>query len=256
MSANTDAILKSFELRHSFRSHIPKMNKRISSIKFSSDGEKLLSCSNQHAIEIYDCSTAKQQTIPCQKYGSGIVDFTNSPDNVIVTSTRRGHAVRELSIEENCYKTCFSGHSDLVTGLAMNGDQNCFLTASRDKKVLLWDIRMPNAQHAHTDLPEAPLIAWHPSNLMFGVGLPEANIIRLFDIRGMESGSFAKFIFNPDLNKWTSLKFSPDGNRILASTNGSTVRIIDSFTGKLLKVLWGMHFFTLKHYTMVFHVRI
>lgn len=249
MSANTDAILKSFEMRIPFRCHIPNMDKRISSIKFSSDGEKLISCSNQHTIEIYDCSTATQQTIPCRKYGSGIVDFSNSPDNVIVTSTKRGHAVRELSIEENCYKTCFSGHSDLVTGLAMNGDRNCFLTASRDKKVLLWDIRTPNAQHAHTDLPEAPLIGWHPSNLMFGVGLPDANIIRLFDIRGMESGSFAKFIFNPDLSKWTSLKFSPDGNQILVSTNGSTVRIIDSFTGKLLKVLCGMDFFLLQNLT-------
>lgn len=245
MSANTEALLQSFKM---FPCHMRNRDKRITSIRFSSDGEKLISSSNFNAIEIYDCSTIKQNTIPCQKYGSGIIDFTNSTNNIIVTSTKRGHDVRELSIEENCYKTCFSGHSDLVTGLAMNTDQNYFLTASRDRKVLLWDIRAPKAQHAHTDLPEPPLIAWHPSNLMFGVGLPDANIIRLFDIRGMESGSLAKFIFNPDPNKWTNLKFSPDGNQILVSTNGSRIRIVDSFTGKLLKVFCGMHFFNLKHY--------
>lgn len=247
MSANTDELLKSYEMRVCFRSHVPNMDKHISSIKFSLDGEKLISSSNQNTIEIYDCSTTKQQTIPCQKYGNGIVDFTNTSDNIVVTSTKRGHVVRELSIEENCYKTCFAGHTDLVTGLAMNGDRNCFLTASRDKKIMLWDIRVPHAQNAHNDLPEPPLIGWNPNGLMFGVGLPEANIIRLFDVRGMESGSFAKFIFNPDLNKWTSLKFSPDGDQIMVSSNGSKIRIIDSFTGKLLKVFCGMHFFDLQN---------
>lgn len=253
MSANTDALFQSYEMRTCFRSYVPNMDKHISSIKFSSDGEKLISANNQNTIELYDCSTTEQQTIPCQKYGSGIVDFINGPDNIIVTSTKCGHAVRELSIEENCYKACFTGHSDLVTGLAMKGDQNCFLTASRDKKVMLWDIRVPHAQNAHAGLPEPPLIGWHPNGQMFAVGLPDANIIRLFDTRGLENGSFTKFIFNPELNKWTSLKFSPDGNQILASTNGSYVRIIDSFTGKMLKVFCGMqfamHFFNVIHYT-------
>ena len=39
--------------------------------------------------------------------------------------------------------------------------------------------------------------------------------------------------------EWTGLKFSPDGKTILISTNGSLIRLIDAFNGKLMQSFTG-----------------
>jgi COMPASS component SWD2 len=39
--------------------------------------------------------------------------------------------------------------------------------------------------------------------------------------------------------EWTGLKFSPDGKTILISTNGSLIRLIDAFNGKLMQTFTG-----------------
>ena len=39
--------------------------------------------------------------------------------------------------------------------------------------------------------------------------------------------------------EWTGLKFSPDGKTILISTNGSLIRLIDSFSGETLQTFTG-----------------
>ena len=39
--------------------------------------------------------------------------------------------------------------------------------------------------------------------------------------------------------EWTGLKFSPDGKSILISTNGSVIKLIDSYAGTSLQTFTG-----------------
>ena len=39
--------------------------------------------------------------------------------------------------------------------------------------------------------------------------------------------------------EWTGLKFSPDGKSILISTNGSVIKLIDSYSGSSLQTFTG-----------------
>ena len=39
--------------------------------------------------------------------------------------------------------------------------------------------------------------------------------------------------------EWTGLKFSPDGKSILISTNGSVIKLIDSYNGSSLQTFTG-----------------
>lgn len=238
MSLLTEEIFQHFEMRIINRNHIPNFEKRISSIKFSANGEKLISTSNQCTIELYDCDTTNQKVFQLQKYGCGQCDFTTDIGKVIVTSTRRSHSVRELFIEKYEYGTCYNGHNNLVTGLDVHNSEKMFLTGSRDKSILLWDIRIPNSIGAEKDLPDTPLITWHPKGIMFAAGL-ESNAVCLYDIRGIGRGPMMKFKLNTDAMKWTSLKFSPNGKSMLISTNGTKVRILDSFTGRILRAYGG-----------------
>ena len=49
------------------------------------------------------------------------------------------------------------------------------------------------------------------------------------------------FIFSADSKEieWTGLKFSPDGKSILISTNGSVIKLIDSYNGTSLQTFTG-----------------
>ena len=48
-------------------------------------------------------------------------------------------------------------------------------------------------------------------------------------------------IFSADSKEieWTGLKFSPDGKSILISTNGSVIKLIDSYNGTSLQTFTG-----------------
>lgn len=258
VSKLSDEVLQSFEMRFWFRSYFSS-HEYYSSIKFSGNGKTLIASRNDNAIETFDCNTSQRKLIPSKKYGCGLIDYCNNDENILVTSTIREKAVRELCIEKNMYNTCFLGHTDSITALAVHPNKNTFLTGSLDKRILLYDIRIATAQAAQTHLPDTPLISWDPNGMMFAVGFDEnsigseanncdstrnstsskENTIRLYDIRGLGNGPLLKFNFNAESSMWKSLKFSPNGEKILISTNGAKVRVIDSFFGKVLRVYGG-----------------
>lgn len=231
-----DRLMKSFHLRSSFPSFIPHQDKRIISMKFSNDGEKLVASSNYNNLKIYNCDIASQEySLMLNKYGSGITDFMDTNDRVLITSTKRSHSVRELNVEKNAYQTKYDGHSGLVTSLSVHREKRFFLTGSEDKSVLLWDFRCQNPQNAQTDMADVPLTAFEPKGDMFIIGL-QSKLIELYDIRGLGYGPFNEFKINPDESKWTSMKFSPTGEQILISSSGTKIRLIDSVFGKLQQV--------------------
>ena len=60
------------------------------------------------------------------------------------------------------------------------------------------------------------------------------------DIRSFDKGPFSVFELNLEKEcDWTGLKFSRDGKAILISTNGSTIRLIDAFSGAPLQTFTG-----------------
>lgn len=233
----SDDVMKSFCVRKLVTSYTPNSDKRIWSLKFSSDGEKLLSSSNQNAIEIYDCDTTRQNVIPLRRHGSGFCDFSADNGMVLITSTRGDHAVRELSIEKYEYSKLFFGHTDRVTSMAVNLKDNTFLTGARDRSVLLWDIRTQSPQGTKKDLEDTPLVSWSPCGQMFSIAMEtrENRMVCFYDLRGIDNGPFVTHKFNKDMMVWKSVKFSPDGKSILISTNSTKVRLIDSYTGKTIR---------------------
>lgn len=258
VSKLNDEILQNFEMRIWFQSYL-KSYKNHSSIKFSANGKTLIASRHDDAIETFDCNTSQRKLIPSKKYGCGLIDYCNNDENILVTSTIRDKAVRELCIEKNLYNTCFLGHTDSIAALAVHPNQNTFLTGSLDKSILFYDIRVATAQAAQTNLTDTPLISWNPKGVMFAVGLNEdfndlqvkngvskrnsigskGNTIRFYDIRGLGNGPVLKFNFNAESSAWQSLKFSPNGDKMLISTSGTKVQVIDSFSGKVLRVYGG-----------------
>lgn len=71
----TDSVVRSFKVAKVFRENQDKIN----SIDFSTNGEKLISCSFDDQIVLYDCEKGTQtRTVNSKKYGVDLIHFTHS----------------------------------------------------------------------------------------------------------------------------------------------------------------------------------
>ena len=179
--------------------------------------------------------------------------------------------IRYLNVGENKYISYFRGHSKRVVTLCMSPTDDSFLSGSLDKTIRLWDLRSANCQGL-MHLAGRPVAAFDPEGLIFAAGI-NSESVKLYDLRSFDKGPFSSFKFSGkifqncfNLNffifikiaqftaffnvllciisadkdiEWTGLKFSPDGKTILISTNGSLIRLIDSFSGDTLQTFTG-----------------
>lgn len=235
MASLSDDLVRKFQPTAHFRDFAPNNDKRINSMAISQNGQTLISASNYHVLDVYDCNRGTQtNVIHLRKYGCGVVDFVdNDNQNILISSKKRDHIIRPLNIETKSYGTYYVGHRDFLSSLCVHRSSGLFLSASMDKTVRLWDTRSPRGVSVAT-FDGSPVCAWDPSGVLFGVGV-DSHQIQLFDIRGLDNGPFCSFVWNKEFNcEWNSLKFSSDGKQILISTNGTKLRVVDSIYGKIV----------------------
>ncbi|CAG9798142.1 unnamed protein product [Chironomus riparius] len=231
-----NAVIHSFKVAKVFRENQEKSN----SIDFSTSGEKLISCSEDDQIVLYDCEKGTQtRTVNSKKYGVDHIRFTHSSMTAIHSSTKVDDTIRYLSLHDNKYLRYFPGHTKKVTSLNISPIDDTFISGSLDKTLRLWDLRSPNCQGV-MHLQGKPIAAFDPEGLIFAAGV-NSESIKLYDLRSFDKGPFVTFMLNQEKEcEWTGLKFSKDGKTILISTNGSIIRLIDAFHGTPLQTFTGI----------------
>jgi len=215
----------------------------INNINFSSDGTNLITSSVDDQIIIYDCEKGVQKrTINSKKYGVDLVQFCNNKGQAVHASTKENDVIRYISLAENKYIRYFNGHSKKVVTICMNPSDETFLSGSLDKTIRLWDLRSNSCQGL-MNLSGRPVAAFDPEGLIFAAGVNSEHV-KLYDLRSFDKGPFASFPIKAESTRpkdcdWTGLKFSPDGKFILISTNGSEIKLIDSFQGNVIQNFTG-----------------
>ncbi|KAJ8304346.1 hypothetical protein KUTeg_017929 [Tegillarca granosa] len=209
----TDNVVRNFRVAKIFRENTD----RINSIDFSSNGETLISSSDDDSIVIYDCiNGTPKKTLNSKKYGVDLICYTHAVNTALHSSTK----------------------VDVVT-LNMSPVNDSFLSGSLDKTIRIWDLRSQNCQGL-MHLPGRPVAAFDPEGLIFAAGI-NSECVKLYDLRSFDRGPFANFKLTQDKDcDWTGMKFSPDGKLILISTNGQIVRLIDAFQGNPLQTFMGI----------------
>lgn len=128
---DTDTYMSSFNMFPNFRRPINNPDKRIDTIKFSPDGERLIAASNQRTLELYNCNTAQQENLfQLYKYGVKVVDFIDSNNSVLVGSTggvKNDYGIRLLDMKRNEFKTIYTGHTNTAISLAVSLEQKLFV---------------------------------------------------------------------------------------------------------------------------------
>lgn len=236
MDSLNDQVWSKFYVRQNFRDFSASADKRVTTIKFSSDGEQLVATGNNGVIEVYNCDTGRQSIVRTRKYGCGTFDHTSENSKIIVASAnpKTRPICSHLDIERNDYIIHYSGHQSIVTSIRVNPDRNSFFTAARDKNVFLWDKRTAVAVRKQI-FDSTPLIDLNPTGKNLAVGI-ESRIIELYDLRGLGNGPYISFHLPPfESMELTSIKFSHDGNQLLLSSNNIRIQVLDATNGRELK---------------------
>ncbi|XP_070558836.1 WD repeat-containing protein 82-like [Ptychodera flava] len=232
----TDVVMRSFRVAKMFRD---QNTDRINSVDFASNGDTLVSSSDDDSIVIYDCQEGKpKRTLFSKKYGVDLIRYTHAANTVVYSSNKIDDTIRYLSLHDNKYIRYFHGHTKKVVSLSMSPVDDTFLSGSLDKTIRLWDLRSPNCQGL-MHLQGRPVCSFDPEGLIFGAGI-NSEMIKLYDLRSFDKGPFTTFRLQADRDcDWTGLKFSADGKMVLISTNGAVIRLIDAFTGNPLQTFMG-----------------
>jgi len=210
--------------------HYKENQDQITNIHYSNDGMNIITSSADDQIIIYDCEKGTQKsTINSKKYGVDLIHFTQNKGHAVHASTKENDIIRYMSLKENKYIRYFGGHDKRVVTLAMNPADDTFLSGSLDKSIRLWDLRSNHCQGL-MKLAGRPVAAFDPDGLIFAAGI-NSESVKLYDLRSFDKGPFSSFKLQADSKEieWTGLKFSPDGKSILISTNGSVIKLIDSY---------------------------
>jgi len=231
MKLNNES-LKSFEQAKTFSEHASKVN----SLSFSFDGQKCLASSDDDSISIYLISTGtRDKKVFSKKYGVTHATFTKNSDRCIYGSNKKNDDIRYHDLNEDKYIRYFSGHQRSVVSLAnCNASQaELFLSGSQDRTLRLWDVRSSHCQ-GFLKTQGIPIGAFDPEGCIFAAGI-DSNIVRLYDIRTFDKGSFSTFhVQNTDKSEWKKLEFSGDGRQIMITTDGGSAKLIDAFSGDLM----------------------
>ncbi|XP_013794751.1 WD repeat-containing protein 82-like [Limulus polyphemus] len=230
-----DNVIQSFCVAKVFKENTLSIN----SMDFSSNGETLISSSDDDSIVIYDCEKGTyKKTLNSKKYGVDLIRYTHAANTAVHSSTKVDDTIRYLSLHDNKYLRYFPGHTKKVVTLCMSPVDDTFLSGSQDRSVRLWDLRSPNCQGL-MHLSGQPVANFDPEGLIFAVGVTGEGV-KLYDLRSFDKGPFTTFKVphNKDC-EWTGLKFSPDGKSLLISTNGQALHLIDAFHGTSLHTFKG-----------------
>lgn len=230
----SDDLITRFEMFPNFRRPVNNEDRRVGSIKFSSDGERLVAANNHRILELYNCNTGQQvKPFYLFKHGMSVIDYMDANDRILIGSigaTKGDFAIRELDMTKNAFAISYVGHQKPSVSLSVNMEKKLFVSGGHDKTVLLFDFRVPSPQTGLTNLPAVPMVAIHPKTDDLCAVALEDNRIELHDLRFLKA-PFTVFKFNSDPMKWTHFKFSPNGDQILISSNTPRIRIINSFNG-------------------------
>lgn len=168
----------------------------------------------------------------------------------LTCETAYHHKIRHLDLNNRQFIHYYNGHEKQVTSISLNHHHNCILSSSLDQTVRLWDNRLncdiPAGDRSSLGtirIPAAgiPFANFDPMGIIFAVGI-NRDSIRLYDIRNFGKGPFKVKLYKDYDDKekdWKQLVFSPDGQKIAISTNGTKMRIIDAFSLEKISSLTG-----------------
>ena len=206
----------------------------VTSVAFSSDGQKALTGSYDTDTRLWDVATGiLEKTF--EGAGSFVVSVAFSPDDMKVLTSSEDSIIRLWDIEKGEIEHTFEPKSVGITVAVFSPDGKKIAVGTKDKKVIIWDITKTKPEktiNAHED--EVSTVVFSPDSKQ----LLSSSMDRTAKLWNMATGKLEKTFAEHELGL-TSGCFSPDGKKILTGSLDKTAILWDVATGQSIKTFWG-----------------
>lgn len=192
---------------------------RIDSIKFSVDGNHLVSVSiYDHSVILWNIRTGFSMRLPTEK--GEYHDATFSPDGERLAIVSLDGLVQVWEMATMCWLNSFKVHSDNVSSIEFSPDGKLLATSSRDETVKIWDTTNGNLVHVLDGHKEWVSSAYFSPDGKYLVSTSNT-VIKIWD---MNSGKCVSSWYGRWGNMF-SARFTPDGRRIVYGSSDATIRM-------------------------------
>jgi WD40 repeat protein len=218
----------------------------VNSVAFSPDGSLFVSGDSNGAICLWDTRTSRM--IGKFQEESIVYSLAFSPDGSRVASGSRSNNICQWDVKTGeLVGNPLRGHFSDVKSVAFSPDGLQIASGSADRTIRLWDARVvPSPKHSLTDeritrrkgLVGATIFTLSPDAAQVATGSVTGRIYFWHvntgnAVRKTERVNPSKPIFN-----LVALAYSPDGCKLIASSNSQGLRLFDVTTGKLIGKPW------------------
>ncbi|MDZ4836245.1 MAG: hypothetical protein SGJ27_20900 [Candidatus Melainabacteria bacterium] len=206
----------------------------IKALDFSSDGNKVLSSSQDNSIRLWNPNSGKEiGKFEGHEDDVNCVIFSPSGSNALSGGSDK--TVRLWDIDQGTELKKFEGHTNLVTCVAFSESGSRVASGSYDGTVRIWDTSTgKQVKQLEGNLGTVRALAFTPD----GDQIVSGGTDKTVTLWNINTGAVVRK-FSGHKNEISSLAISQDGNKILSSSRDLTIQLWDLSTGEPLKLLQG-----------------
>ncbi len=193
---------------------------KVMSVAFSHDGRRLISCSWDRTIRIWQVETAECLLI-LHGHEDCVMSAKFSPNGKMIASGSQDKTVRIWEIDSSKTLLHLLGHDQNVYAIDFDPEGKTLATASEDKTVGLWDVETGTRTQELKGHEDGILdVVFNPCQPFLATASKDKTV-RLWNLI---SGQSPKVLTGHQ--DWVRcIAFSPDGKRIASGSSDRTMRI-------------------------------
>jgi len=204
----------------------------VRAVRLSVDGMYMMTCGSDKSLKLWNPRKGTQ--LKCYMgHGFEVLDAMGSCDNSQIASCGSDKAVVLWDVSSGQWNRKWRGHLSAVNCCVFNEDSSVIISGSTDTTVKVWDCRSRSTEPIQTleeakDTVTSLDVSAH--EILVGSGDGRA---RLYDLR---AGSLLTDTLGGSVS---SVKFTRDGQCILASCVGGSLKLMDKTNGEMLSEFKG-----------------
>ncbi|MCG9131689.1 sigma-70 family RNA polymerase sigma factor [Candidatus Poribacteria bacterium] len=211
----------------------------VNSVGFSPDGRTLVSGSKDGIIRLWDTQTGILRRSLIGHTGS-VSSVVFSADGTSLASRNKDNTIRLWNAQTGELQNTLKGHTNAVLSVAFGPNGKTLASGSKDNTIRLWNAQTGELQNTLTLIGhkgEIAEMAFSPDGKTLAAWTWEwESPIHLWDV---ETGELLNNLVVETNDNVNNMAFSPDGKTLASPLNNGTIRLWNTQTGKLSRILIG-----------------